>query len=42
MPVDLHQRLSEFSYGYGVTREVEQLLVSVGIHSTPFMPSFAA
>jgi hypothetical protein len=39
MPVDLHQRLSEFSYGYGVTREVEQLLASVGIHSTPFMPN---
>ena len=30
MPVDLHQRLSEFSYGYGVTRQVECLLASVG------------
>ena len=39
MPVDLHQRLSEFSYGYGVTREVERLLQSVGLHTTPFLPS---
>jgi hypothetical protein len=39
MPVDLHQRLSEFSYGYGVSREVEQLLAMVGIHTTQFMPS---
>lgn len=39
MPVDLHQRLSEFSYGYGVTREVEQLLASIGFRSTPFLPS---
>src|SRR5687767_3961645 len=39
MPVDLHQRLSEFSYGYGVTREVEQNLRSVGLRPTPFLPS---
>lgn len=39
MPIDLHQRLSEFSYGYGVTREVEQLLASIGVRSTPFLPS---
>lgn len=39
MPVDLHQRLSEFSYGYGVTREVERLLQSVGLRTTPFLPS---
>jgi hypothetical protein len=37
--VDLHQRLSEFSYGYGVTREVEKLLISVGLNPTPFMPN---
>jgi hypothetical protein len=39
MPVDLHQRLSEFSYGYGVTREVERLLQNVGLRTTPFLPS---
>jgi hypothetical protein len=39
LPVDLHQRLSEFSYGYGVTREVERLLRSVGLRTTPFLPS---
>lgn len=39
MPVDLHQRLSEFSYGYGVTREVERLLQSMGLRTTPFLPS---
>jgi hypothetical protein len=37
--IDLHERLSEFSYGYGITREVEQLLLSVGIRTVPFMPS---
>jgi hypothetical protein len=39
VPVDLHQRLSEFSYGYGVTREVERLLQSAGLRTTPFLPS---
>jgi hypothetical protein len=39
MPVDLHEHLSEFSYGYGVTREVEGLLRSVGLRPTPFLPS---
>jgi hypothetical protein len=39
LPVDLHQRLSEFSYGYGVTREVERLLGSLGLQTTPFLPS---
>lgn len=39
MPVDLHQRLSEYSYGYGVTREVELLLDSVGLRATPFLPN---
>lgn len=37
--IDLHERLSEFSYGYGVTREVEKLLADTGIHSVPFLPS---
>ncbi len=37
--IDLHERLSEFSYGYGVTREVQALLESVGLHATPFLPS---
>jgi len=37
--IDLHERLSEFSYGYGVTREVEDLLADTGIHSVPFLPS---
>ena len=37
--IDLHERLSEFSYGYGVTREVEQLLLGVGIRTVPFLPS---
>lgn len=36
--IDLHERLSEFSYGYGVTREVERLLASV-IRTAPFLPS---
>ncbi len=39
MPVDLHQRLSEFSYGYGVTREIERRLEARGIRATPFLPS---
>jgi hypothetical protein len=37
--IELHERLSEFSYGYGVTREVERLLASVGVITVPFMPS---
>jgi hypothetical protein len=37
--INLHERLSEFSYGYGVTREVEGLLASVGLNATPFLPS---
>ena len=39
VPVDLHNRLSEFSYGYGVTREVEGQLAAVGLRPTPFLPS---
>ena len=39
MPIDLHQRLSELSYGYGITREVENLLNDVGLRTTPFLPS---
>lgn len=37
--IELHERLSEFSYGYGVTREVERLLLGVGVRAVPFMPS---
>ena len=37
--IELHERLSEFSYGYGVTREVELLLQDVGLSAVPFMPS---
>jgi hypothetical protein len=39
MPIDLHERLSEFSYGYGVTREVERTLRAQGMSATPFLPS---
>ncbi len=37
--IDLRERLSEFSYGYGITREVEVLLANVGLATTPFLPS---
>lgn len=37
--INLHERLSEFSYGYGVTREVENLLAQAGYQVTPFLPS---
>lgn len=37
--INLHERLSEFSYGYGVTREVQDLLATVGLRTTPFLPS---
>lgn len=37
--IELHERLSEYSYGYGVTREVERLLAGVGIRTVPFLPS---
>jgi hypothetical protein len=37
--IDLHERLSEFSYSYGVTREVERSLAEVGIKTVPFLPS---
>jgi hypothetical protein len=37
--LELHEQLSEFSYGYGVTREVESALQNVGVHSIPFLPS---
>jgi len=39
MTVDLHERLSEFSYGYGVTREVEDQLREEGLSATPFFPN---
>lgn len=37
--IELHERLSEFSYGYGVTRDVERLLAGVGVRTVPFLPS---
>lgn len=37
--IELHDHLSEFSYGYGVTREAERLLASVGLVVTPFQPN---
>lgn len=39
MPTNLHERLSEFSYGYGVTREVETRIQARGLRVTPFLPS---
>jgi hypothetical protein len=39
MPVELHERLSEFSYGYGVTREFERILTAQGLSAMPFLPS---
>lgn len=39
MPIELHERLSEFSYGYGVTREVEERLTRQGLKAVPFLPS---
>lgn len=39
MPIEVNEYLSEYSYGYGVTREVEALLRSRGIKTTPFLPS---
>lgn len=39
MPLDLRQRLSEFSYGYGITREVQANLESIGLRPVPFLPS---
>jgi hypothetical protein len=37
--VDLREELSEFSYGYGITREIESLLRMIGLRPTPFLPS---
>ncbi|WP_157113609.1 hypothetical protein [Bradyrhizobium embrapense] len=39
MPIELHERPSEFSYGYGVTREVERRLKSAGLSAVPFLLS---
>lgn len=35
----LSQRLSEFSYGYGLTREIESRLLVHGAKTVPFLPS---
>lgn len=37
--IELHERLSEYSYGYGVTRETEILLEQSGLKAVPFMPN---
>jgi hypothetical protein len=37
--LELHEQLSEFSYGYGVTRGVESALQGIGVRSVPFLPS---
>ncbi|MGN6210535.1 hypothetical protein [Asticcacaulis sp.] len=37
--IDLHERLSEFSYGFGITREMEARLADQGVHATPFLPN---
>ena len=37
--IEIHERLSEFSYGYGVTKEVESAVRAIGIKTVPFLPS---
>ncbi|MDX0457583.1 hypothetical protein GOD71_30610 [Sinorhizobium medicae] len=37
--IDLHERLSEYSYGFGATREALSLFESIGLKPTPFLPS---
>lgn len=37
--IDLHERLSEYSYGYGATLETQNALKSVGLRPTPFLPN---
>lgn len=37
--IDLQENLSEFTYGYGVTREVENMLKSINLSATPFFPN---
>ncbi|WP_407523749.1 hypothetical protein [Methylobacterium oryzisoli] len=37
--INLHEHLSEFSYGYGVTREIERVFTAKGLRATPFLPS---
>ncbi len=37
--IDLQKKLSEYTYGFGATREAEQLLKDIGISTTPFLPS---
>lgn len=37
--IDLHERLSEFTYGYAVTKEFEQSLTQKGLKAVPYLPS---
>lgn len=39
MPEDLHEKLSEFSFGYGITRDIERSFEAVGLSTTPFFPN---
>ena len=40
--LDLHEQLSEFSYGYGVTREMERRLRKKGLRAVPYFPNLRA
>lgn len=37
--IDLREQLSEFSYGYGIVRDTQKYLESVGLNCTPYLPS---
>ena len=37
--INLHERLSEFTFGYGITHEICSLLRDCGYNPTPFLPS---
>lgn len=37
--IDLHERLSEFTYGYAVTKEFEKRLTQKGLKAVPYLPS---
>ena len=39
MPEDLHEKLSEFSFGYGITRDIERDFEAVGLFTAPFFPN---
>jgi len=39
MPIDMQERLSEFSYGYGLTQEFQQAIQAEGLSAVPFFPN---